>query len=118
VVTVRADRRRIEQVVANLLSNALKYSPAGAPVTAAITRTEDGVRVVVRDEGAGIPPEHHEHVFTPFFRVGDSDAAGTGLGLAISRQIVLLHGGEIGFTSAPHVGSEFYFTLPGGGETG
>ena len=109
---VRADRRRIEQVLANLLSNALKYSPPGAPVAVELAADPSGVRVSVRDEGFGIAPEHHDRVFTPFFRADDVRAAGTGLGLAIARQIVVLHGGTIEFTSEPGSGSEFTFTLP------
>ena len=111
-VVVRADRRRIEQVVANLLSNALKYSDDRSPVTLKVESGPDEVRVSVRDRGIGIAERDRERVFTPFFRAGEADVAGTGLGLAICRHIVAAHGGTIGFTSERGVGSEFFVTLP------
>ncbi|MGE0665543.1 MAG: DUF4118 domain-containing protein [Sphingomonadales bacterium] len=110
-----ADGVLIEQVFANLLDNAAKYSPAGAPirVTAA---SEDG-QVVVRviDQGPGIPPEHRDAVFDMFFRVrsGDRQPAGTGLGLAICRGFVEAHGGSIRAEAGPDgIGAAIMVRLP------
>ncbi len=108
---VRADRRRVGQVVGNLLSNALKYSPDGGVVSVRAER-RDGLFVVsVADEGIGIPEESRHDVFLPFVRVGN-DAEGAGLGLAIARRIVRRHGGEMDVESTPGKGSTFTFELP------
>ena len=110
---VRADRRRVGQVVANLLANALKYSPAGGAVSVRAERRDGRFVVSVADEGIGIPEESRQDVFLPFFRVGGGTGAeGTGLGLAISRRIVRRHGGELDFESTPGRGSTFSFELP------
>ena len=113
-LSVRGDRHRLAQVVGNLLSNAIKYSPEGGTVQLAAERSGSGVRVVVRDEGVGIPADQQERIFTKFFR-GDAGATGitgTGLGLAVSREIVEAHGGSIGFDSDPSTGSTFWVELP------
>jgi signal transduction histidine kinase len=115
-LTVRGDPGRLAQVVGNLLSNAIKYSPEGGTVALAAERSGDGVRVVVRDEGLGIPADQQSRIFTKFFR-GDAGATGitgTGLGLAVSREIVEAHGGRIGFDSDPGAGSTFWLELPSG----
>ena len=94
-LSVRGDPDRLAQVVGNLLSNAIKYSPEGGTVQLAAERSGTGVRVIVRDEGLGIPEDQQERIFTKFFR-GDAGATGitgTGLGLAVSREIVEAHGG-------------------------
>ncbi len=111
---VRADRGRLEQVVGNLLANAVKYSPDGGTVQVAVKRRGSGVRVEVADPGMGIPHQSQPQVFTKFFR-GEARAsgiAGAGLGLAIAREIVEAHGGTIGFESTPGRGSTFWFELP------
>ena len=111
---VRGDPFRLAQVVGNLLSNAIKYSPEGGTVELVAERAGSDVRVLVRDEGRGIPPDQHERIFTKFFR-GDAGATGitgTGLGLAVSREIVEAHGGSIGFDSDPATGSTFWIALP------
>jgi signal transduction histidine kinase len=111
---VRGDPDRLAQVVGNLLSNAIKYSPDGGTVELAAERSGSDVRVIVRDEGLGIPQHQQERIFTKFFR-GDAGATGitgTGLGLAVSREIVEAHGGSIGFDSDPTVGSTFWIELP------
>jgi signal transduction histidine kinase len=115
-----ADRRRVEQVLLNLLSNANKYSPVGGQVTLGATPKDGKVRVFVRDEGPGITPEDQEHIFEKFYRAtppqpgssADSRPDGSGLGLAIARSIVELHGGNICVQSRPGRGSTFFFTLP------
>ena len=115
-LTVRGDPGRLAQVVGNLLSNAIKYSPEGGTVALAAKRSGDGVRVVVRDEGLGIPADQQSRIFTKFFRgdVGATGITGTGLGLAVSREIVEAHGGRIGFDSDPGTGSTFWLELPSG----
>ena len=110
---VEISRARVDQVFANFISNAVKYSPAGSTVTLSARR--DGARTVrfaVRDEGPGVPKDYQRRVFDKFFRVAESGDEGAGLGLSIAREIVLAHGGNIGVESTAGQGSEFFFTLP------
>jgi CheY-like chemotaxis protein len=109
------DRNRVGQVVANFLSNAIKYSPHGGVVTMTATARDGFVHVEVQDAGLGIPAEQQPQVFTKFFRVDSSDTrqiGGTGLGLALCQEIVAAHGGRIGVESCEDVGSSFWFELP------
>jgi len=113
-LVIEADPRRLRQVVANLFSNAIKYSPDGGTVRVSARREDSSVFVYVHDDGMGIPEGQHAHVFTKFFR-GDAGArgiAGTGLGLVLSREIVEAHHGEVGFESSAGQGSTFWFRLP------
>ncbi|HET7096525.1 MAG TPA: GAF domain-containing protein, partial [Casimicrobiaceae bacterium] len=111
---VCADERKVKQVILNLLSNALKFTPEGGRV-AIRARTCDGwTEVSVSDSGVGIAPEDQEKVFEEFRQVGSSEkkVEGTGLGLAISRKFIELHGGRIWVTSKLGAGSTFAFTVP------
>jgi two-component system sensor histidine kinase VicK len=106
---------RLRQVIGNLISNAIKYSPQGGVVEVTAVSDNGSVRFEVHDEGMGIPRSQQAQIFTKFFR-GDAAASGitgTGLGLAVSRDIVESHGGRIGFTSAEGEGTTFYVELPG-----
>ena len=113
--TVMADRDRIEEVLQNLLDNAIKYSPRQRIVTVACHATGDEVIVGVSDAGMGISLRDQDHIFNRFHRVGNSMAQttpGAGLGLYICRAIVEAHGGHIWVESALHEGSIFSFSLP------
>jgi PAS domain S-box-containing protein len=106
------DPARIEQVLTNLLTNAMKYG-RGQPITVTVTHEGTQARLVVRDEGIGIPREHLERIFGRFERaVAPGKYGGMGLGLYIARQIVEAHGGEIHVVSAPGQGATFTVTLP------
>jgi signal transduction histidine kinase len=113
-VVVHGDRDRLAQVIGNLFSNAIKYSPEGGTVEVRLRLEPTSARLSVTDEGVGIPREHQERIFEKFFRGGAQSAgiSGTGLGLAVSREIVDAHGGDIGFRSTEGVGSTFWLRLP------
>ena len=107
------DRSRIEQVLVNLIDNAIKYSPNGGEVSVSTAASGEGVRVEVRDQGIGIPTAEQGSIFEKFYRVeGQQVRAGTGLGLYICRELVRRMGGTIGVESSPGAGSTFYFELP------
>ncbi|MFQ6102226.1 MAG: sensor histidine kinase [Anaerolineae bacterium] len=112
---VMADRRRIAQVLGNLLTNALRHTPQGGCVTLAAVAGERAVEVTIADTGAGIPPEDLPYIFERFWRRDKSRSragGGSGLGLAIAKQLVEAHGGTIRVESTPGGGSKFRFTLP------
>ena len=112
---VMADRRRVEQCLANLLSNAHRYAPPGGRIAITITAQVDTVTVAVSDNGPGVKLDERGHLFERFYRgsVGlRENPSGTGLGLAVARAMVDLHGGTIGYRTAAEGGAEFYFTLP------
>jgi NtrC-family two-component system sensor histidine kinase KinB len=114
---IRLDQQRIAYVFANFLTNAIKYSPGDTEVhvKAGLGETRSGrasVRFSVRDQGAGIAPEHQERLFERFYRVPGTNKSGAGLGLSIAREIVAAHGGEIGVLSTPGEGTEFFFVIP------
>ena len=111
---IRADERKVKQVVLNLLSNALKFTPEGGRIEVKATPTDGAVEISVSDTGIGIAPEDQEAVFEEFRQVGGADkkAEGTGLGLALCRKFVELHGGRIWVESRVGAGSRLTFTLP------
>ena len=110
---VMADPERIHHVVANLLSNALRFTPPGGTVTLSAAEDQDTIRFSVADTGAGISPEHMKHLFEQFYRVpGQQAESGVGLGLTIVKEIVEAHGGTVSAESEPGKGSVFQFTLP------
>lgn len=114
-IAVQADRERLQQVLLNLVANALKFTPQGGSVTIAAERIGSEARLSVTDTGIGIPPEDQERIFREFEQVDSSltrRREGTGLGLPLSRRLVALMGGRIGVQSQPGKGSCFWFTLP------
>jgi signal transduction histidine kinase len=111
---ITGDERKVKQVLLNLLSNALKFTPEGGRIDVQ-ARLDDGMaEISVADTGVGIAPEDQEAVFEEFRQVGGAEkkAEGTGLGLALSRKFIELHGGRIGVKSQVGMGSTFTFTLP------
>ncbi len=112
-----ADEERIKRVVEHLLDNAIRYSLSGGEVTISIEKQKERIVWKITDQGAGIPPEEQKKVFEKFFRsnnVARYQTVGSGIGLFIAKSIVKLSGGEMGFFSAAHKGSTFWFTLPMG----
>lgn len=109
---VWADPERLELVFANLITNAIRHTPAGGDIEIRALPDERIVRFEVKDTGEGIPKEYQARVFDKYFQVPSGIRKGTGLGLAIAKSIVEAHGGEIGLTSEPGQGTTFWFTLP------
>ena len=115
-VEVVADPAQLEKVIANLLSNALKFTPPGGAVRVAVTARHGIARVSVRDSGPGIPADDIPHIFDRFYRVGGAMQMrpGTGIGLALAKEIADLHQGTLTVESKPGAGSTFTLTLPRG----
>ena len=115
-LAANADADRLQQVLFNLVDNAIKYGHAdGSVVIGARSNGRKQIELWVRDDGPGIPPEAQPRVFERFYRVDKArsrDAGGTGLGLAIVKHIVQAHGGEVRVESEPGEGATFFFTLP------
>lgn len=116
-VNIHADKRRIKQVLLNLVGNAIKYTPDGGQITVMVTENDkqNGVEVSVADNGIGIPAQDLPYVFDKFYRVQSKEThniKGTGLGLAITRSIVEAHNGRIWVNSTPGQGTTFAFSLP------
>jgi GAF domain-containing protein len=111
---IRADERKLRQVVLNLLSNAIKFTPEGGRIDVRAVPVDGNVEVSVTDTGIGIAPEDQEAIFEEFKQVGTAakKVEGTGLGLALSRKFIELHGGRIWVKSQVGVGSTFTFTIP------
>jgi len=115
VPPVSIDTMRVEQILNNLLSNALRYTPDGGSIHIAIDRTRKTVNLIIHDSGSGIPPEALPHIFERFYRVDRSRSrseGGTGLGLAIARQLVEAHGGTLTAANHPQGGAIFTMSLP------
>jgi two-component system phosphate regulon sensor histidine kinase PhoR len=111
--SVLADPRRIEQVVTNLLHNAIKFTPPGGRIELAAEQAGDMIQFSVRDTGAGISTESLPRIFERFYKADQSrTGGGTGLGLAITRHLVEAHGGRVWAESVEGQGATFYFTLP------
>jgi PAS domain S-box-containing protein len=108
-VEATVDPMRIRQVISNLLSNALKFSPPNTPVTVTVTTTEDELEITVHDAGPGIPEDRRDELFSKFGRLGHT-GHGMGLGLYISRAIARAHGGDLELRDGP--GATFALTLP------
>jgi signal transduction histidine kinase len=114
-VMLDADCERIGQVVINLVTNAIKYSPEASTILIAISQSENSVTIQVHNDGQAIPSQQQEHLFEPFYRtpnVRSSPKEGSGLGLAISKEIVVLHNGRIWVESSPEKGTSFFVQLP------
>jgi signal transduction histidine kinase len=111
VGVIQADERKVKQVLLNLLSNALKFTPEGGRIDVQASVNENMVELSVADTGVGIAPDDQEAVFEEFRQVGKK-VEGTGLGLALSRRFIELHGGRIWVKSELGRGSTFTFTLP------
>ena len=111
---IRADQRKVKQVLLNLLSNAVKFTPEGGGIDVRAVLVDGAVEIAVTDTGIGIAPEDQEAVFEEFRQVGKAEkkAEGTGLGLTLCRKFVELHGGRIWVTSEVGKGSTFAFTIP------
>jgi PAS domain S-box-containing protein len=116
ILEVFADPQLLRQVVLNLASNAIKYSPSGGDISVSLTRERDVVRWQIQDTGIGIPKESQRHLFEKFYRadnVASLETDGTGLGLYLVRLIVEQIGGHVGCESEEGHGATFYFTVPG-----
>lgn len=114
-ISVKVDGDRLSQVVTNLVSNAVKYSPDGSPIDVDLYQDNGCARLCVRDYGKGITPDQQKRIFEPFYRSPDAKSSskrGLGLGLAISKEIVVRHSGRIWCESTPGKGSTFVVELP------
>ncbi len=114
-LTLEGDWHRLDQVVGNLVSNALRYTPEGGEIVLGADKDDTGVKITIRDSGAGIPAGDLPYVFDRFWK-GDKTrsrtSGGSGLGLAIARQLVSAHGGTIVVESEEGVGTKFTVELP------
>jgi signal transduction histidine kinase len=119
-LAILADRDRIDQVLSNVLSNAIRYSPDGGPIRITAEQTADAVHIAVQDHGIGVLPEFQQVIFEPFGRARASLPGGLGLGLTISKGIIGQHGGQFRVESdgVPGQGSTFHITLPLPGRSG
>jgi signal transduction histidine kinase len=112
---INADPDRVNQAVTNLISNAVKFSPPDSRVEVRTSRVDQGVRISISDEGAGIPEEFRARIFQRFAQADSTDVrqkGGSGLGLSIVREIMDRHGGSVSFDSEPGVGTRFHLDFP------
>jgi two-component system phosphate regulon sensor histidine kinase PhoR len=111
-----ADRARVEQVMLNLVHNAIKFTPAGGMITVSARAESSVIVVTVADTGVGVAHDEIPRLFERFYKADRARSSeGTGLGLAIAKHIVQVHGGSIWLESTPGAGSRFFFTLPRAG---
>jgi two-component system, OmpR family, sensor histidine kinase KdpD len=115
VPEVSMDVVQIDQVLSNLIENAMKFTPSGSPISLIAVGSKECVRVTVSDRGPGIPQSDRVRILEPFER-GDTSSSGTGLGLAICNAIVIAHGGRMWISENPQGGAAFTFELPCSGE--
>ena len=113
-IEVNADQQKIEQVVINLVNNAVKYAPGSNEILIHIERLNEKVKISITDYGRGIPQKDLQNLFERFYTVNKSGnhSSGLGLGLYISSEIIKAHGGEIRVNNEVGKGSTFWFTLP------
>ncbi|MGY1575579.1 cell wall metabolism sensor histidine kinase WalK [Pediococcus pentosaceus] len=114
-IWVEVDTDKIQQVLDNIMNNAIKYSPDGGIITCRLLETHNHVIMSITDQGLGIPKDSISHIFDRFYRVDKARSraqGGTGLGLAISKEVIQLHGGRIWVESREGEGSTFYISLP------
>lgn len=114
-LTISADPLRFKQIIYNLVSNAIKFTPEGGLITVECSTTPEGGFVAVTDTGIGIPESEHEAIFDKFFQLSSTTRGvreGTGLGLAITKELIEMHGGRIWVESKPGQGSRFQFIVP------
>lgn len=114
-IKVNVDKDRLIQVITNLISNAMKFSPPGSNVTVCADIVQDKIKVAISDQGKGISTKFQKHIFEKFAQADSSSVrqqGGTGLGLSISKAIIERMGGQINFVSSEKVGTTFYFELP------
>ena len=114
-LTLLVDRNRVDQVIHNLVENAIRHTPPDGRVTLSAARASGMARITVADSGPGIPPEFLPRLFDRFYRADPSRAratGGVGLGLSIAKQLVEAHGGRLWAESTPGAGSRFIFELP------
>jgi two-component system phosphate regulon sensor histidine kinase PhoR len=115
VPDIAADRRRLAEVLQNLLDNAMQYTPAGGQITVSASADDSEVTFTVSDTGIGIPQADQPRIFERFYRVDvarSREVGGTGLGLAIAKHLVEVHGGRIWVESEVGQGSQFHFSVP------
>ncbi|MDO8473210.1 MAG: ATP-binding protein, partial [Dehalococcoidia bacterium] len=116
---VEADLRYLEQILHNLVQNAIKYSPAGGKIMVSGRKENGDVVVSVQDQGVGVARDQLDKIFDRFYRVDNKlsrRVSGTGLGLSIAKGLVEAHGGRIWVESKPEIGSTFHFSLPASNE--
>lgn len=116
-IMLYADQQKTEQVMVNLVNNAVKYASESMVITIRFEQLPTAVKITVIDQGPGIAQDHLNQLFDRYFRVDEKkhQTSGLGLGLYISAEIIKRHGGEIGVDSKLNEGSEFWFTLPNAG---